>query len=179
MTITGQNGMKAAAGVLKWWSATVCALGLAACGSSTPTVSSLDTTPPDFYDGARILQDVHLVDLAAQNPLFDIMDGRGVHFGTLALMAGEPALERLDDCATDIPGPMANCSPRGVRVVNGRLNMGVVEFGGETGLYHIGPQAVCFSQMSTITGCHQLGIRYDSTIEVKTPDDSINFWILR
>ena len=42
------------------------ALLVTACGASTPPATTLDSRPPDFYEGARILLDVHLVDLIAE-----------------------------------------------------------------------------------------------------------------
>jgi len=179
MGFARHSGLRPLFGFLKWLVLAFCGLSLAACGASTPPISSLDETPPDFYDGGKILQDVHLVDLVAENPLFDITDKRGIHYGTLALMAGERTLHPLPVCTTAIPGPFANCSPRGARIGNVRLSVGVVEFGGETGLYYIDQQAICFSRMSTIEGCHQLAIHYDSTIEVTTSYGEKNYWILR
>lgn len=166
-------------GLAKWVLGGLMVSALTACGASTPAIGFRDNTPDDFYEGARILQDSHLVELAARNPLFDITDTRGIHYGTVALNAGEPATEALPACPTAIPGPLARCIPRGARIVNGRLSVGVAEFGGETGLYYIDQQAICFNSLSALDGCHQLAIRYDSTIEVKTSDGSDNFWIRR
>jgi len=163
----------------KWIFGGLLLTALSACGASTPQVGFRDNTPDDFYEGARVLQDTHLVNLAAGNPLFDITDTRGIHYGTVALNAGEPANEALPVCPTAIPGPFARCIPRGARIVNGRLSVGVAEFGGETGLYYIDQQAICFSSLSALGGCHQLAIRYDQTIEVKTSDGLENFWIRR
>ena len=166
-------------GLSKWVFSGLMITALSACGASTPVIGFRDDTPKDFYEGARILQDTHLVDLAAANPLFDITDKRGIHYGTVALNAGERANEALPVCPTAIPGPLARCIPRGARVVNGRLSVGVAEFGGETGLYYIDQQAICFNSLSALNGCHQLAIRYDKTIEAKTSDGSDNFWIRR
>ena len=179
MTFIGDREKGAVAGPLRWIGSGLMALLVTACGASTPPATTLDSTPPDFYEGARILLDVHLVDLIAGNPLFDVTDKRGIHYGTLALTAGEQALEGLPTCQTAIPGPMAPCTPCGARNINGRLSMGVVEFGGQTGLYYIDAQAICFNSMTTIEGCHQLAIRYDGTIDVKTSGGDQNLWILR
>lgn len=165
--------------ISKWIFGGLILTALSACGSSTPDVGFRDNTPRDFYEGARILKDTQLVDLVAGNPLFDITDARGVHYGTVALNAGERANEALPVCPTAIPGPLARCIPRGARIVNGRLSVGVAEFGGETGLYYIDQQAICFSSLSALGGCHQLAVRFDRTIEVKTSDGLENFWIRR
>ncbi len=179
MMFVHRNKIKSGFGLAKCVGLGLTAAVLSACGASTPELSAMDTTPPDFYEGAKVLQDTHLIELAARNPLFDITDNRGIHYGTLALTAGEQALEGLPTCQTAIPGPMAPCTPRGARNINGRLSMGVVEFGGQTGLYYIDAQAICFNSMTTIEGCHQLAIRYDGTIDVKTSGGDQNLWILR
>ena len=153
--------------------------GLSACGSSGPEVTFHDTTPEDFYDGARTLEIAELSDLAAANPLFDITDQRGIHYGTVALTAGRMATPNLPLCPTAIPGPLASCIPRGARIVNGRLNIGVAEFSGETGLYYLDHKAICFSALSNLQGCHQLGLRYDDTIEVKSSQGEDTLWILK
>lgn len=87
MTFIGDREKGAVAGPLRWIGSGLMALLVTACGASTPPATTLDSTPPDFYEGARILLDVHLVDLIAGNPLFDVTDKRGIHYGTLALTA--------------------------------------------------------------------------------------------
>ena len=179
MMFVHRNKIKSGFGLAKCVGLGLTAAVLSACGASTPELSAMDTTPPDFYEGAKVLQDTHLIELAARNPLFDITDNRGIHYGTVALTAGEQATAGLPSCPTAIPGPLAPCTLKGARIVNGRLSVGVAEFGGETGLYYIDKQAICFSSMVAINGCHELSIRYDQTIEVKTSYGANNLWILR
>ena len=168
-------------GILAPFALVTClALALSGCGnSSAPEVTFADTTPEDFYDGARTL-DIHaLSDLAAANPLFDITDDRGINYGTVAISAGRPADPRMPLCPTAIPGPLTACIPYGAQIVKGRLNLGVAEFGGETGLYYLDQQAICFSALTHLQGCHRLAIRYDDTIEVKTSQGTDTFWVLK
>ena len=150
---------------------------LTGCGASTPDLRTKDNTPDGFYEGAKTLELTQLVALAAQNPMFDITDERGLHFGTVALSGGRQITQRLPLCQTAIPGPMAQCIPKGAKVVNGRLSVGVAEFGGETGLYFIDQEAICFRRMTNLEGCHRLAVRYDQTIEVRTSLGQNHFWI--
>ena len=150
---------------------------LTGCGSSTPDLAELDKTPEGYFEQPKVLGTMDLVELAANNPMFDITDDRGLHYGTVALTAGQQMAQALPYCQSAIPGPMANCTPRGAKIVDGRLNMGVAEFGGETGLYYIEDKALCFSQMSTIAGCHRLAMRYDRILEVRTAAGAENLWV--
>lgn len=152
-------------------------LALFGCGSSTPDMSELDQTPANYYEGGKQLNTAQLVEMVSRNPMFDITDERGLHYGTVALTAGKAVATNLPLCPTAIPGPMAQCIPRGAKIVNGRLSVGVAEFGGETGLYFIDKAAICFSRMSTIEGCHQLALRYDDVLEVQTTLGAENLWI--
>jgi len=179
MKFAHRKRIKIGGGLAKCVSLGLTAAVLSACGASTPELTPLDSTPAGFYEGAKVLQDTHLVDLAAKNPLFDITDVRGIHYGTVALIAGEQAEVGRPPCPTAIPDPLAQCTPKGARIVNGRLSVGVAEFGGETGLYYIDKQAICFRSMSAINGCHELAIRYDQTIEVKTSYGTNHLWILQ
>ena len=154
MMFVHRNKIKSGFSLAKCVGLGLTAAVLSACGASTPELSAMDTTPPDFYEGAKVLQDPHLIELAGRNLLFDITDNRGIHYGTVALTAGEQATAGLPTCPTAIPGPLAPCTPKGARIVNGRLSVGVAEFGGETGLYYIDKQAICFSSMVAINGRH-------------------------